>query len=157
MNNPIFIRLTEAEIMTAAIEGVKRQNHVIQGHLQGDKNEPKNNCWHRHIEGCLSESALAKHFGVYWQGKGNPGDEDFAGGIEARSADSDYKRLILQPKDKDDSKFYFLTGQYGTYKLRGWIMGIDGKQPEYWDQPKGAWQPAYFVPTDKLSPIEDTM
>ncbi len=150
-----WVQLTPAEIALSATAGVFRECHVINGNLKDEDLGPSNNCWQRHIDGAMAECALAKHLNFYWQGKGSPGDEDFAGGIEVRSAAEHFKRLILQPKDADGAKFYFLTGQYGLYKIHGWIMGIDGKQPEYWEKPKGAWKTAYFVPENKLTPMEE--
>ena len=140
-----WVILTPAEILNAAIAGVMRQSHVIKKDLKGRYNEPLNNCWQRHIEGCLTECAMAKHLNLYWQGKGEPGDRDL-GDQEIRSAQQHYKRLMLHPRDKDDSKYWFLTGQYGTYRIHGWIMGGDGKKKEYWEKPTKDQDAAFFVP-----------
>lgn len=152
-----WITLTASEIINAGVAGVMRQTHVIREDLQGRYNEPKHNCWQRHVEGALTECAMAKYLNLYWQGKGEPGGRDL-GINEVRSAQPHSHRLMLHPEDKDDSKYWFLTGAYGTYKLRGWIMGIDGKQPEYWEDPVkekgGESRPAYFVPHSKLNKPE---
>lgn len=147
--NETWIILTPAEILIAAIAGVMRQSTVIKKDLEGRYGEPKNNCWQRHIEGALTECAMAKHLGLYWQGKGEPGDRDLEA-HEIRSAQEHYKRLMLHPRDKDDSKYWFLTGQYGRYKLHGWVMGVDGKKEEYWEKPTKDQDAAFFVPQDAL-------
>lgn len=151
MNNYMLLTLTESEILLSAIAGVQRQCHVIKDGLKGDENEPTDNCWHRHIEGAMTECVMAKYLDKYWKGKGEPGAGDI-GNIEVRSATEHHYRLILHPKDKDDSIYWFLTGQYGAYRLHGWIMGKDGKKEEYWQKPKTGWQAAFFVPTSIINP-----
>ena len=148
-----WVILTPAEILSAAISGVMRQSHVIKKDLQGRYDEPLDDCWQRHIEGALAECAMAKHLNLYWQGKGDVGGRDI-GINEVRSAQYHHYRLMLHPIDKDDSKYWFLTGRYGTYKIHGWIMGVDGKQPEYWEDPTGNNRHAYFLPGSKLNKIE---
>ncbi len=149
MKEDIWIILTPSEILLAAVSGVMRQSTVIKNDLKGRYGEPDDDCWQRHIEGALAECAMAKYLDRYWQGKGEAGDRDI-GHHEIRSANKHHKRLMMHPRDDDNSRYWFLTGQYGTYKLHGWINGRDAKREEYWEDPTGNNRFAYFVPHSAL-------
>lgn len=141
--------LSPPEIMEAALSGVMR-------HVENLKNgkKPTYGCgveqdWQLHIEGCLAERALAKHLNIYWRGKGKPTLPD-VGLVDVRCSPGHNNRLILHSHDEDDRVFWFLTGINGTYIVRGWILGVDGKNQEYWADPQGG-RPAYFVPQGRLN------
>ena len=144
------VTLSPAEIYWAACAGCMR-------HAQNLKNakQPRHGIdaatadWQAHIEGALGEMALAKHLRIYWPGKGELTDPD-VGPLEVRTTPYEHGKLILHPSDGDDSIFWLLTGFNGTYNVRGWISGRDGKRDIYWSDPVGG-RPAFFVPQDALS------
>ena len=142
------VNLTSWEMLLAAQAGVMRQVENLKigrsaAHGAGDKND-----WQLHIEGALGEYALAKHLGIFWDGKGKLRAPD-VGEMDVRTRSEHSYDLILHESDPDDRIFWLVTGKNGDYAIRGKIVGRDGKRPEYWKDPAGG-RPAYFVPPSKL-------
>lgn len=135
--------------MLAMTAGVMRRVETIvlkRKQTYGSKDEDDHQ---RALEGALGEMALAKYLGVYWHGKGKCWGPDMIGGHEVRTTSYQSGRLILHPEDKDDLKYWLVTGINGTYQIRGFKYGRDGKQKQYWDDPQGG-RPAFFVPQNDL-------
>jgi len=153
-SDAVSVGLTEHEMFVAATVGITRMLKVIKegrNHTYGSTDKDN---WQRHIEGAFGECAVAKYLKIFWMG----GRFDKIGGpdvgiYEVRTADKEYKRLILHPEDKDDSLFIFVTGLHGKYRLRGWIKCSEGKLDRFWEDPKHENRWAYFVPTSVLNPI----
>jgi len=143
-----MIELTGWEMLLAAQAGCMRQVENLKKNRNHRHGASASNTWQMGVEGCLGEFALAKYLGVYWSGKGVLRAPD-VGDVDVRTSSKPHYRLILHPDDPDDRKFYLLTGLDGKYIVRGWIMGIDGKQDQYWEDPAGG-RPAYFVPQSAL-------
>lgn len=74
-------------------------------------------------------------------------------GFEVRQTPYDSGRLILHRDDADDARFALVTGQLGEYSIRGWILGSEGKDDEWWGDPQGG-RPAYFVPQSALGEVK---
>ena len=149
----VAIQLTPAEIFQGAVAGVMRQTQNIQRQNHGAHGVSDQNDWQLHIEGCLSEFAVAKYLNVFWSGKlgiYTPGD---VGSIEVRSSQKYENSLIVRKGDLDQAKFVFLTGVNGSYLIHGWITGSEAKQDRYLRSPNNR-EPAYFVPKNKLQKIE---
>jgi hypothetical protein len=145
----IDIELTSSEIMMAAQAGIMRQVENIKKNAKPYYGASSALDWQLHIEGCLGEFALSKFLNVWWGGKGgkrNP-DVDI---YDVRTTSSHNNRLILHPNDPDERIFWLLTGCNGTYKIQGWIKGIDGKKAKYWIDPKTN-RPAFFIPSTDLN------
>jgi len=147
----IEITLTPAEIMFGASAGVMREVANIKNGAKHKYGATDKNDWQMHIEGALAEMALAKHLNIYWSGKGaitlpDVGDQD------VRVSASHNNRLILHPDDHDGRRYWLVTGQYGSYRIKGWILGRDGKRDEFWSDPSGSGRPAFFVPQCALTP-----
>lgn len=112
--------------------------------------------------GCIAETAVAKHFGIYWR----PFEFGIVdvGPYEVRGTTNQRGRLILHPRtgdrgDRDENAFilaYVLKTRLPVVTLVGWIMGRDGKIDEWWgeanpNRPNG--RPAYWVPPGELHDI----
>lgn len=139
----VEIKLSLAEIQVASMVGVQRQLNYLKhskGPVFGERPET---AWQRHIEGALSECALAKHLGVYWNNQAWHLPD--VGEVDVRVTSHEQGRLIIHDKDLDNKKYYFLIGVNGHYKVMGWIWGKDGKQQKYWGDPQGTGRPAYFI------------
>ena len=145
----VEISLTNFEKMLASFAGVMRQVENLKNRKRPMYGAGHENDWQLHVEGCLGECALAKHMGVYWSGKGIIGAPE-VGVMDVRTAARDSHRLILHESDDDDRVFWLLCGLNGRYRIKGWILGRDGKKPEYWEDP-GTGRPAYFVPQSALN------
>lgn len=108
------------------------------------------------IEGCMAELAAAKSIGVEWPGEHDVPDYpgDLIEGIHVRATKHKTGRLILHESDPDREIFILVCGEYGTYNVAGYTFSDEGKKQQFWDDPvKG--RPAYFVPQNKLWPIEE--
>jgi hypothetical protein len=142
------VELTFAEIQMATVIGVQRQIEDIKWENHGNYGAKKELAWQRHIEGALAECALAKFLDVYWsKGKWDIPD---VGNVDVRVTHLPHGKLILHKEDKDDRKYYLLIGLNGIYEIKGYILGKDGKRPEFYYDPTKENRPAYFVPQDFL-------
>jgi hypothetical protein len=145
-------------MMIAALVGVMRQVSALKNGRADAYGSDGKKDWQYHIEGCLGEYALARHLGLFWDGKIgdlSPGD---VGKIECRTRSEDWHDLILHDTDKDPdtATFFLLTGRNGSYEIRGTILGSEGKQRRFWKDPAGKKdparkRPAYFVPQSELT------
>ena len=151
MNKEIILK--SSEIMMAATVGVMRQVTAINDGLADRFGATAEGGWQRDVEGALSECALAKYLNLYWKGKG-----DFTADIgerhEVRVTWRSDGRLILHNDSNDTNVFWLLVGLNGTYEVKGWLLGADGKADEFWSDPVGG-RPAFFVPQHRLMPPED--
>jgi len=145
------ISLTYAEIFQAANAGVMRRIQRLKSGYALPYGLKSGTEWQLFIEGALAECALAKFLGKYWEGCGEINGIDVLD-VEARSTKHENGRLIIHDADKDDLKYYLLTGEEGKYIVRGWMYGKDAKQEKYLDSPAGR-KPAYFVPQADLNDI----
>jgi hypothetical protein len=153
MTDPIVIRLSEAEMLTAAIVGARRQaENLAKGRLDAH-GARKANGWQLHIEGACGEMAFAKYADRYWTGNLGDLDADDVGRWQVRTRSEHSFDLILHRTDPDDRAFVLVTGTAPVYVIRGWIMGRDGKREEYWSDPARN-RPAFFVPQAALHPME---
>ena len=142
------ISLTAAEIQIASMVGVQRQIEDIKWNNHEKMGEKKELAWQRHIEGALSECALAKHLGVYWNKR--PYNEPDVGDVDVRVTHYATGRLRIDSKDDDFKRYYLLTGLNGEYIIRGWLYGKDGKQMKYWTSPDPDRPPCYWIPQSEL-------
>ena len=79
--------------------------------------------------------ALAEHI------KGLPDLGDF---IDVKGCSRDTDRLILQRDCEDDFAYLQIFNRHPGYFIGKWCWGFEGKQEQFWDDPKGG-RPAYFV------------
>ena len=145
MSKPKIV-LSSTQILMAAQVGVMRRVQFLKRNAVAVYGAETN--WQMQIEGALSEYALSKYLGIYWEGVGII-DGDDVGDQDVRVTEYDHGSLILHPRDADDKKFWLLTGKNGTYTIQGHILGKDGKQDKYWKE-KVAGRPAFFVPQSDL-------
>ena len=147
------IELSTAEIQIASMVGIQRQIEDIKNKKQSFKGESQATAWQRHIEGSLAECALAKHFNVYWSKRPYPLPDVYE--YEVRSTPYMSGVLPIIPEDKDDRKYFLLTGINGAYIIRGWIYGAEAKQQEWWRSLDGKRPPCYCVPQSALKSLND--
>jgi len=113
------------------------------------------------LQGARSELAVAKALGLKWDGKFLRNEAWLkwrveghdVGPLEIRSTHHPNGRLLLHPKDPDESPFILvLTHKRPVYILAGWYFGRDGKKNEWWWDP-GYGRPCYFVPREQMKPM----
>ena len=142
------IILSSAEIMIASQVGIMRQIEDIKANKKSFSGEKPELAWQRHIEGALTECAMAKYLNVYWSKQSWPHPD--VGNIDVRSTHWEHGDLRIEPKDDNDRKFYLLTGLNGTYTMRGWIYGETAKQEKYLKTYDKEREMKYFVPQSDL-------
>jgi hypothetical protein len=147
MSGPVVIRLTFGEMsMAAAIASLRYTSNIIKQrpHQHGQTG------YRWPVDSLCAEIALARHLNRYWNGDvNNTKERDVGGMIDVRSCEPG-KRLILHPDDPDDVPFVLAwISVLPDVELVGWLLGRDGKQPEFWDDP-GTGRPAYFIPKGRL-------
>jgi hypothetical protein len=147
----VEVVLSNTQIMMAAQAGVLRHLQFLKRNARPMYGLDVNTDWKLQIEGALSEYALAKHLGVHWEGVGYP-DADDVGKEDVRATEYDDGHLILHHRDKDNKNYWLLTGKNGHYKVRGFILGKNGKQQKYWQkrEVKGRDRSAFFIPQSDL-------
>ena len=143
------IILSSAEIMIASQVGIMRQIEDIKANKRPVSGEKPELAWQRHIEGALTECAMAKYLNVYWS-KQSWFHPD-VGNIDVRSTHWKHGDLRIEPKDDNDRKFYLLTGLNGTYTMRGWMYAKDAKQDKYLKTYDKEREMKYFVPQSDLN------
>jgi len=151
----MIIELSIHEILVASQVGVLRQCEDIKASKKSFTGEKQDTAWQRHIEGALSECAMAKFLNVYWNKA--PWFAPDVGEVEVRVTALDYGRLIIKEQDKDDMKYYLLTGINGKYNVRGYMYAREAKQEKYLSQPSPDRPAAYFVPQSDLRMNDDIL
>ena len=147
----MIVELTMAEIMQAANVGVMRRIQRLKSGIHLRHGLKTGSEWQLFIDGALAECAFAKFMNVYWQGCGDINGDD-VGEYEVRSTRHENGMLLIHKSDKDDSKYYLLTGCEGKYKVRGWMYGRDAKQDKYWKQVTER-PPSFYIPQNELNPV----
>ena len=145
---PLPIKLNSAEIQMASQQATLRIIHCLQDGAKHRYGAKDTETWQMGIEGAMGEMVIAKHFGIYW-GKGSYGTDD-VGPYEVRQTHHAHGKLIVHPDDKDEKRYYLVTGILGNYVIRGYMFAKDAKQQKYWSDPQGTNRPAFFVPQSDL-------
>lgn len=116
-------------------------------------------------QGARSELAVSKALNLKWDGAflsdelwqvwRSTGHD--VQNLEIRSTHHKTGRLILHPKDPDDSPFILvLSHNDPEFELVGWYFGKDGKKKEWWYD-VGYGRPCFFVPRDKMLSMESLL
>jgi len=147
---PVDVKLEPFELVLAASSGTMRNVSAIKKGLANQSGLPDGKDCQVHCEGACGELALAKCFGVYWNGSINTfkrGGDVLGWEVRTRSQ-HDYD-LIVRPRDNPDSIYWLVTGTAPSYRIHGWIKGSDAKQ-DGWMKTHGGRAPAYFAPQSAL-------
>lgn len=144
------VRLEKYEMIMAAYVGLRRHIEKFDSKLKNNHGNPRFG-WHTNVEGACAELAVAKHFGVYWDGSVNTYKAPDVCGWQVRHTELDDGSLIVRDDDANDQAFVLVTGQAPEYELRGWLYGREAKRAE-WHYRSGT--PCWMVPQKSLSSIE---
>lgn len=109
--------------------------------------------WSEHIEGACGEMAVSKFLGVYWDGGIDTfKSADIGATVQVRTRSSHSYELIVRPDDYDEDIYVLVTGKCPTYRIWGYISGINAKRDDYL-QTHGNRPAAYFIPHKDLIDI----
>jgi hypothetical protein len=141
--------LTQAEMMTAVMVGTLR---VVRKFKQGNIDKAGANLprWQTDIEAAAAELAFAKAMNLYPLGISAGFVDDVAGGWQVRHTERDDGCLIVRNDDADGDRFVLVCGNYGSYRIVGWLYGYEAKN-EKWSRSPGGRPAAYFVPEEALT------
>lgn len=151
-----MMQLTTSDLYFAAQAGIMRRISAIRANRPEPYGALAEDLWGNDIESCAAEMLVARAFGVNWIPYANNPQSitaDVGDNIQVRSTRRDNGCLLLHKEDKDDHIYVLVTGSGIQKRIRGCILGSDGKRSEYWRESTG--RPCYFVPQSKLSDIAD--
>ncbi len=142
----------EGERLKFAVHaGVARRLDSIAKRRKGAHGFNRDDFWQLDIEGACAEAVVAHSLGLEYAPVTDRLDTavgDVAPGIQVRSTKYPAGSLIVHDSDADSDKFVLVTGANGKYEIRGWILGVHGKQPSWWKVYKG--RGSYWVPQEAL-------
>jgi len=156
ISRQVEVTLTPSEMLVAGQLGLMRMVQNLRDSRKGKYGAPTDvQAWAINILGTMGEACVAKWGGLWWSGSLGDYKADDAGKLQVRTVDHEKKRLILHDDDKDDRPYVLVYAKPPTFYIKGWIMGADGKNKEYWSDPQGTNRHAYFLPEDCLNDINE--
>ena len=159
MPTPIEFVFSEEERKQAMEEGQRRQavNEAKglrgrnKGAWRGDK------ALEIHLLGAAGEMAVAAHLGMkdhlFKESEAKRGSDDLPG-IDIKTRSKHCYDLIVQKNEDPRKKFVLVTIEKQKTLIHGWCYGEEAMQEQYWADPARG-RPAFFVPKEKLRPIEE--
>lgn len=148
----IEISLSESEAQVAAEVGAKR--HIFSIYRNKKPNNGAAQSFNLHIDGALSEMAVAKALKIYFTVEHEfSGIKDFET-FEVRSTTYLNGCLYCLKKDLEDRRYVLVINQFPIFKLVGWSYGKEIKQEKYWKDKSGVGRWAYWMPQSDLRTIE---
>lgn len=155
--NGARVTLSWSEVMFTAIVGCMRHVHALRQGRKHSAGAPEDLGWQMHIEGAAGEFALAKAFGLFWNGTIGIINADDVGRFQVRTSPHERDHLIVRPEDPEDRPFVFVTGRSPRFHLRGWIYAGEAKRTRFWTDKGNGRPPAYFIPCTALRPIGELL
>jgi len=131
--------------------GIQRQLEDIKWKNKGSFEAKANYAWQMHIEGALTECAMAKYLNVYWNKV--KWDLPDVGDVDVRSSSKPNGELIIRRNDDPNKKYYLLIGLNGEYEIKGWLYGKEAMKDQFWTSKDTGRPPAWFVPQEYLTSI----
>lgn len=149
------VALTDAEAEFAALVAFRRQIENLRRGRRNAHGAEVSRGWDYHVRGALGEAVVASWAGVPWSGNLGDLSADDVGSLQVRTRARITDDLMIQPNDKADRRYLLVVPAPGvlTYRIVGWIMGRDGRDPQFWGDPYGTGRPAYWVPQAALRPM----
>lgn len=155
----IEVTLTWSEVEQAAVAAVHRE--IIAradglGDAHGFSHDRER--WDVQIEGCAAEVAVARTLGYYW----TPWARHYTGvradvgndvQVRLRRGDQPDPHLLLHKTDPVAHRYVLVGGSIPTFRLFGWIRGVEALRDQYWGDPRSTGRPAYWVPAADLDPM----
>ena len=162
MSEERVVTLTWYEAQIAVDCGVRRNMSSWQ---RGDKHKagykPKD-LFDVSIKAAAAEIAVAKFFGVYWDGSVDTfkSQSDIPNhNIEVRLSLTVPPHLIVRPHDPEDRRYVLVQsgwvhGERPKFKMLGWMWGHEAKNERYLTDNGNGRPPAYFLPVSQLHDVK---
>ena len=150
MLGEMHIKLTEIEMEMAAYVGCRRRTESRARNRKQGPGYNEADAWRNDIEGAAAELAYCKAMGIYWPGSLNSfKDPDCGLMTQIRQTNHENGCLIVRDRDPDEHFYVLVVGHCPTFRIVGWMKGVDAKKNVYVRSP-GDQNPAYFVPQKEL-------
>lgn len=153
---PLQVTLTPDEVYLAALTGIRRRVDSQRINLNdwAGRNDISPNRWDDEIEGASGEVAVAKAFGMYWDGSvNNFHNRPDLGPHEVRTTTLSDGSLIYRRHEPPDLKYILVVGRSPVYTIIGWLTGHEAMANDQWLRNPGGRRPAWFVPQHALHPV----
>lgn len=158
MPTPIEFVFSEEERKQAMEEGKRRQSvneaKGLRGRNKGAWRGDK--ALEIHLLGAAGEVAVASYLGLkehlFKETEAKRGSDDLPG-IDVKTRSKHSYDLIVQRNENPEKKFVLVTIEDKTTLIHGWCYGEQAMQAQYWADPARG-RPAFFIPKEKLRPIE---
>ena len=153
------LKLSLEEVQMAASIGVQRRMSGLQAGRR-DKHGFKDDGFAIDIQGAVAELAVAKLFGLYWDGLRSSQSlttRPDVGPLEVRSSPYRTACLIHHPEDDPHRAYVLVAGKApDDLYIQGWLFGRECRRDEWWRKPPEVRQggAAWFVPAEALRPLE---
>ncbi len=99
----------------------------------------------------MTEHAAANALNLPYEpvvGRLDTEEGDIGPGLQVRGTKYNTGSLLVHDSDADLDAFILVTGIYGVYDIRGWILAKSAKQQRFWKTYKG--RGAYWIPQHEL-------
>ena len=80
---------------------------------------------------------------------------DIGVNIEARTTAQEGGSLIVRDNDPSDRYYFLVVGEPPTFRVAGWIKGVDAKQDQWLRNPGKGRKQAWFVPQHQLKQLRE--
>ena len=145
----MLVKLSPDEMLSASLIGSRRLIESMRAGLPQIGQASRD--WSDEIEGAAAEVAVAKAMGLYLDPSIGRYKEKDVGDLHVRYSRITNASLILRDRDPE-GRYVLVTGELGSYSIRGWAQSDKVKKPEYRKAPNGR-PAAWFVPQQELTQI----
>lgn len=159
--NDVLVHLTQEEY-----DGAVRHGELMyrKSHADGRKDayglkDLGQAAWYQ-VMGAIGELVVAKSLKIVWpKSIDTPWAPDLPGYIEVRTIGADHFGVRVRADDYDDRIAVGCVVKpdqlLGPYRVPGWILVKDAKNPDWLIAPNNGRPPFYAVPQDALRPISE--
>lgn len=147
------VLMSWAEIYLGGGVGVLRRCNGLRENRRDKFETVRGEGWNGDVNGALTEMAVAKHYGAYWDPGVGKLDLPDVGKVGVRSKVKPEHRLVVWPHDPDDRPMILVEVVIPSFVLWGWLHAGDAKRPE-WLDPEGKLH-RWFVPNHVLHPMSE--
>lgn len=151
---PIYVTLSEAEMLNAAIAGCQRQVISLRkGRVEAYGASDRGNPWQINVQGAIAEMAFARMTRKNWVPAIDGHLTELEGDVGWYQIRSTYRtdgHLIVHPNDVDVAPYVFAVVKEPRVKFVGWLLGSEAKVVGEWRKKDECW-----VRQDQLKDMAD--
>ena len=154
----IGVELTAGELVAVAGVGARRRINAIHRARANEFQAGDDRKWGIEINGAAAEYAVSKLLGIHWQGFAEGPSithPDLAPNIEVRHTGRPDGGLIVYRDDSPNYIYVLVIGGDLSYKVVGYISGVDAQREVYWQGDGKLGKPAFLVKQEHLTPLNN--